>query len=243
MPDGEPVAAALVLPGSSNRPATGRAELLARHGVAALTMPLYGSDLEEVPLERFSAALDELSSISDRLAVVGVSKGAEAALLLAAHDSRITAVAAFAPSSVVWAGLAGRRRSSWTLRGRPIPFVAYDESWAATTDPPAYRELYERSLLGAPDDAWIPVEGITADVLLVAGGDDQVWPSLPMAHDLARRCRATVVTHPGAGHRTTLPGEPVATGGQPMARGGTDEADAALGSSAWPHLLRLITGS
>ncbi len=240
MPSGEPVAAALVLPGSSNRLESGRARLLADHGVAALPMPLHDGELEEVPLERFAPALDELAAVSPRLAVVGVSKGAEAALLLAAGDPRISAIAAFAPSSVVWAGLAGRQRSSWTRGGRPLPFARYDESWSPTTDPPAYRELYERSLTAAPAEARIPVERIRGEVLLVAGGDDRVWSSLPMAEDLASRCRATVVTHPGAGHRTTLPGETVAVGGQAMARGGTDRADAELGALAWPHLLRLL---
>ena len=134
MPAGVPAAAALVLPGSSNRVDTGRARLLADHGVAALPLPLFDEELEEVPLERFGPALDTLASISLRLAVIGVSKGAEAALLLAAGDARITAVAAFAPSSVVWAGLAGRQRSSWTRGGLPLPFVPYDETWVSDDD-------------------------------------------------------------------------------------------------------------
>ena len=50
----------------------------------------------------------------------------------------------------------------------------------------------------------------------------------------------TVVTDPEAGHRTTLPGEPAATGGMRMARGGTETVDRRLGLKAWPHIADLL---
>lgn len=50
----------------------------------------------------------------------------------------------------------------------------------------------------------------------------------------------TVVTHPDAGHRTLLPGEPVVTGGAVMDRGGAEAADRELGSLAWPEILRVL---
>ena len=89
------------------------------------------------------------------------------------------------------------------------------------------------------------MERFFGDVLLVAGGDDQVWPSVTFARAVESRRRAldlptTVVTHEGAGHRVVLPGETVAAGGQRMARGGTEAADRALGQQAWPHLRRVL---
>jgi hypothetical protein len=48
------------------------------------------------------------------------------------------------------------------------------------------------------------------------------------------------VTHPDAGHRVILPGEPVAAGGQRMARGGSEAADRALGELAWPEVRRVL---
>lgn len=82
-------------------------------------------------------------------------------------------------------------------------------------------------------------------MLLVAGGDDHLWPSLDAARAIERRREAydlptTVVTHPDAGHRTVLPGETVATGGAVMDRGGTERADRALGALAWPEVLRVL---
>ena len=250
----------LVLAGSSGRVDVDRARLLARHGATALSVRWFGGDGQqpgpyEVPLETFSDALDRLASRCDRLAVVGTSFGAEAALLTAVHDDRVDAVVAFAPTPVVWAGVAtdgpdgaSRQTSHWTLDGIPLPFVPFLESWEPDRDPPAFRDCYRQSLDAHPDDARaaaIKAERIRGDVVTVAGEDDQVWPGADFARDLAARrtehgLETTVVTHRHAGHRTVLPGEPVVTAGQHMARGGTAEADAELGRQAWPHLVSVL---
>jgi dienelactone hydrolase len=242
----------LVIAGSSGRMDTGRADLLAAYGARALTIRWLGGAgqpavAREVALETFLTVLDRLAPDCDRLAMAGTSFGAEAALLVATIEPRLDAVVAFAPSSVVWPGVvAGRWSSHWTLAGSPLPYVPFDRSWTPDTDPPAYRGLYESSLPGPPEAA-IPVERIAGDVVLVAGGDDRVWPSARFAEEIAVRRRAhgldtSVVTHAGAGHRTVLPGEGAVVAGQSMARGGTPQADAELGRRAWPeiaHVLRL----
>jgi uncharacterized protein len=260
MPDDEVECAVLVLAGSSGRIDAGRARLLASRGAGALAMRWFGGPGQppgicEIPIEQFTTALDRLSALHPRVGVVGVSTGAEAALLLAAHDRRITFVAAFAPTHVVWANLgagADRHerpyRSSFSVGGRGLPFVPYDDSWKPASDegPPAWRGLYEQSLVTYADlveAATIPVEKITAAVLLVAGGDDQVWPSTMAAeHIAARRARhalaTEVVVGDAAGHRALLPGEREVTAGAAMARGGDRHADQQLGADAWPLLLR-----
>jgi dienelactone hydrolase len=243
-PAGEVRGTALVLPGSSNRLETARAELLAAQGIAALPMRLFEDSLELVELDRYIEALDLLATLSPALGVVGTSKGAEAALLIASRDPRVTGVVAFAPSHVVWAGLGGRPVSSWTWHGQPLPFVRFDETWQPDGDPPAYRGLYEASLPAAPADAHIPVEQISSEVLLAAGGADKVWPSVPMAQAIRQRRDArktTVHTHAAAGHRIVLPGETPAGGGQRMVRGGTPDAAAALGDAVWSDLVRVLT--
>ncbi len=255
-----PSSAVLVLSGSSGRIERERARLLARTGCAALTFRWFGGvgqppGICEVPLETFLPALDQLADLSDRVIVLGVSKSAEAALLLAVRDPRISSVIALSPTSVVWAnvgagpdGLDRPQRSSWTWAGVPLAFVPYDDSGEPDDDPPQFRASYEQSLRAAgsiADAARIPVETITADVLLAAGGDDRVWPSLEHARAIAARRSAVglvtrIVTHPDAGHRVVLPGELVATGGQLMARGGSEAADRALGAELWPHLRALL---
>ncbi|WP_309127523.1 alpha/beta fold hydrolase [Microbacterium sp.] len=245
--------AALLLAGSSGRIEVERAELLASHGARVRAIRWFGGSGQrpaphEVPLELFSHQLDELRGDADRIVVFGTSFGAEAALATAAMTP-VDAVIAVAPSSVVWAGtLDGAWSSHWTLRSEAIPFVPFLRGWSPETDPPAFRSLYERSLHAdaeAAAAARIPVERITAEVLLVFGGDDQVWPSDVFAADIVRTrekhsLATVVVSHPTAGHRMLLPGETPSTAGVRMARGGSPDADAELGRLAWTQISRLL---
>ena len=246
----------LVLAGSSGRVDGDRARVLAGHGVMAESVRWFGGAGQhdgpwEIPLELFLGRIEALRRECDRVVVVGTSFGAEAALLAGALSDRVAAVAAFAPSDVVWAGVTreGRVTSHWTCDGRPLPFVPFDETWEAAGDPPAYVGLYRASRERFADRvaaATIAVERIP-EVMLVAGGDDRVWPAREHAELIRQRRRAhglltTVVTDDEAGHRTILPGEPVVTGGMRLSRGGTETADRRLGAAAWPALLRLLRG-
>ncbi|WP_246561454.1 hypothetical protein [Streptomyces roseirectus] len=84
-------AGVLVLAGSSGRIEHERVRLLAGHGMTALSIRWFGgagqpSELCEVPLETFTRAIDPLLAQGvRRIGVLGTSKGAEAALLTAAH--------------------------------------------------------------------------------------------------------------------------------------------------------------
>jgi hypothetical protein len=260
MPDGDLRAAALVLSGSSGRVEEERCRVLASHGVAALSLRWFGGVRQppgicEVPLETFGPALDRLAALSPRLAVFGVSKGAEAGLLLAARDPRITLSVAMSPTSVVWAnvgagidGVESPYRSSWTWGGEPLPFVPYDDSWV----PPrgewtSYVGLYEQSLRAFPADvgaARIPVEHIGGEVIVTAGGDDQVWPSVAFAEAIVRRRRwagldTTEILHPEAGHRAALPGE-APSSGFGLAQGGSPRADTAHGAVIWAAVAKSL---
>jgi dienelactone hydrolase len=250
----------LVLSGSSGRVEVDRANVLAGLGATALTYRWFGGEgqpqgLCEFPLESFSSAVERLAGECDEVVLLGTSKSAEAFLLYAAHDPRVGAVVALAPSHVAWANVGpcadGRLRpcrSSWTVGGQPVPFVPYDDDVDVTTDPPAFLPVYRASLrtfAAEAEAARIPVERVFGDVLLVAGEDDQVWPSADSAREIEARRTAyglptTVVTHPAAGHRVILPGEQVAEGGMRMARGGTEAADRALGRLAWTEIARVL---
>lgn len=245
--------AVLLLAGSSGRVERERAEMLADRGARVAAIRWFGGDGQrptphEVPIELFIAELDGLRADADHVAIVGTSFGAEAALVTATLTA-VDAVVAIAPSSVVWGGLHDEEWSShWTFHGAPLPWVPFDPSWSPSTDPPSYRGLYEQSLRLAPSvtaAARIRAEEITGEVLLIAGGDDQVWPSERFAAEIEQARitagrRTTVITHPHAGHRLLLPGEEPAEGGIRMARGGRADADAELGQRAWPELLRVL---
>ncbi|WP_307865283.1 acyl-CoA thioester hydrolase/BAAT C-terminal domain-containing protein [Streptomyces montanisoli] len=256
--------AVLVLGGSGGEIAGERCSLLAAAGLTALSVRWFGGPGQppgicEVALETFSAAVDLLLRRGARqVGVLGESKGAEAALLLAVHDARVAAVVAISPTSLVWANLGpgadGRShppRSSWLHRGAALPFTPYDAAYLPQppgTGPARLRELYEhsaRTYPGRAAEAAIAVERTTARLVLVAGGADAMWPSLPYARELEERVRrgggtAVVVTDPGAGHHPLLPGE-APLGAAPLyALGGDPRSDAALGAAAWPHILSAL---
>ncbi|WP_433954007.1 acyl-CoA thioester hydrolase/BAAT C-terminal domain-containing protein [Curtobacterium flaccumfaciens] len=235
----------LVLAGSSGRIDEDRARVFAGLGHFAESIRWFGGAGQQpgpwsVPLELFLARIDELERSCDRVWVVGTSIGAEAALVLGAHRPSVAGVIAFAPTNVVWpwpdgAG-AGAERSHWTLDGSPLPHVPLAWNTWRREEPPRFRSLYEHSYEAAPDRvraAEIPVERIQ-QVVLIAGEDDQVWPSAQSARRIAARrtaagCATTLVIDRDAGHRAVLPTEPVVVGGTAMVRGGTAVADAALG--------------
>lgn len=257
IPENPSGAAALVLAGSSGRIDSARAELLARQGVVAESIRWFGGPGQnegpwDIPLELFLDRVSGLRRVADRVLVVGTSFGSEAALLVGALSPEVSTVAAFAPSDVVWAGFRpdGSVTSHWTLGGSPLPWVDLVDDWEPTTDPPAFVGLYDESRRRSPESASaaaIPVEQI-AQLLLVVGGDDQVWPSLAMAEAMKSRRdlhgrATTLVSDPDAGHRIVLPGETAAAGGVRMRRGGTDEADRRLGSAAWDALTVLLSAA
>lgn len=251
----------LVLAGSSGRVERERARILAQQGMTAVSIRWFGGPGQspgicEIPLETFTAAVDFLRlNGAQRIGILGTSKGAEAALLTAVHDPRVDVVVAMSPTSRGWCNVGPGRdgahrpyRSSWTWREQAVPFVPLDDSWTpAETDggPVAIRgwyELSERTFADLLPAAQIPVDKARADLLLVAGGDDAMWPSVPFAEQLAQRRRsvgATVrlITRHDAGHRPRFPGERPASASPRFQYGGTPEADALLGTVAWPHVL------
>lgn len=259
-------AGVLVLSGSSGRIERDRCRLFARAGAVAASIRWFGgpgqpAGICEVPLETFVAATELLRERGAvRVSMLGLSKSAEAVLALSTVSDCADAVIALAPTSVVWGnvgpGRDGRERpcrSSWTWQEQPLPFVPYDASWTPTEPagaPVSVLGWYERSLAAYADRlpaAAIPVEKTNADLVLIAGGADRVWPSLRFAHQLVDRRAAAgagtaLISQAGAGHRTVFPGEVAPPPSSRFDHGGTPEADAALGAAAWPTVLAAVLG-
>jgi uncharacterized protein len=249
---------ALVVAGSSGRLDVDRAEMLASRAVTALALRYFGGDGQpqvprEIPLETFTEAIDLLSDECERIVLIGLSYGAEAALLTAAVDERVDAVVALAPTDVAWEGQHEHdddaRRSKWTHEGRPVPFVPLDRAWKPRSLMPAYVEHYERSRelagIDTVEAAAIPVERFRGELVLVAGGDDKVWPSERAAENIAaRRARldleTVVITDPRAGHPVVLPGETPPTSPRPYQVGGDEGAPQRLGALAWPAIQQIL---
>ncbi len=259
-------AAILAITGSNGGIDKRMAPFLASGGYNVLSLAYYHfegvwPDLIEIPLEYFQSALQWLShqpSVDGhRVGIVGVSKGSEAALLTASYfPDLVHAVGAIVPTAFVWEGADARARfggdphfdapgkSSWSLNGKPLPFVhKFVSPQRLAKRPAGVLDEYEPPL-DRPIDAEtvIPVERIRAPIFLASAGDDFAWPSLQMSRDIRNRLAAhhfayAVEGHeyPMAGHGISPPGFRVGT-----ALGGTPAENARAGADAWTHLRMFL---
>jgi len=259
----------LVLHGSDGHPSRGVASLLASRGYAAFAIQYFGDPaplpdgLAEVPVEYFDDAgawLSERDAVADDpIGLYGTSKGAEAALVTAARFGWPGAVVAVAPAAHRWQATdqsIDRETGSWTAGGEVLSYVPFRAPPGKDDEGRlVLRDVYEGSLPRVPDErveaARIPADDIDADVLLVAGGDDAMWPSADYAAALAERlddrsnAAVRTVTHEDAGHGIRPPYLPTAgstTGGE-VTFGGTPAGNARIGADYWSVVLDLFDGT
>lgn len=249
--------AILVLGGSEGALGTGTtriAKAFQVEGWTALHLSYYRAPsqpptLENIPLETFDRALAWLAARADvdakRIAIVGGSKGAEAALLVASRHPEIVAVVAGMPSSATWPGIdwagKGPPGASWSLGGKPLPYLFYGKPDPAL----GMRGIYESGLATLPQhpEARIPIEKSPAPVLLICGEDDKLWPSCPMADQLAKAdAHVRTLRYPQAGHAVFGPplpeGDPRINGLAGL--GGTPAGNQAARLDAWPKVLAFL---
>ncbi|MEM9579299.1 MAG: acyl-CoA thioester hydrolase/BAAT C-terminal domain-containing protein [Pseudomonadota bacterium] len=153
--------------------------------------------LREVEINAIADQIASFESNPECLAIVGVSKGAELALLLASHFDLSVATVAVVPSNVVWQSpqVSLLPRSSWALEGQAVPFLRYDmvsiRAIRAALDYNNALALHEAAIAASADgSAEIPVEDISQQVLLQAATRDQIWPSVAMSRQVVRRANA-----------------------------------------------------
>lgn len=253
-------AAVLVLGGSEGGlggASEAEAQLLAKQGFAAFAIGYYRlpgqpEKLEDVPLETITHALDWLKTQPTvdhaRIAIMGTSKGAEAALLVASRRADVAAVVAAVPSHVVWQGFDWNftlvESSSWSEGGKPVPFLPITPGGFSG-------DVYTPALAALPQhpESVIPVEQIAGPVLLLCGEEDSLWPSCPMARAVKARRDGS-----GAGLQTTLlayknsrhfgVGPPLPEGKDVpfmlTVFGGTEQGNIAARKDGWPRTLAFL---
>jgi len=177
--------------------------VLASHGYSTLGLAYFAypglpSDLANISLEYFETAIRWLQSRDDvqaeKIAVVGLSRGGELALVLGSTFPQIKAVVAYVPSNRYGRNVKPpRNQPAWTYRGTPFQ-----------------------------PDSPIPVEKINGPILLISAGDDKVWPSGPMTELIIKRLAANNFAYPyqnlyykGAGHAAGFPFMPTTEEAKP----------------------------
>jgi dienelactone hydrolase len=173
---------------------------MAAHGFNVLSLPYFGekglpSELSAVPLEYFEKAFSWLQNNpltqSREIYLMAMSKGAEAALILAARYPFITRVAAIAPHAYCFQGISFTKyESSWTYQGKQLPYIHMKVRWLLAdmlrsfikNKPFGFTPTFIRGLNEATDAeknaARIPVENAKADILMLVGRQNNVWNSI-----------------------------------------------------------------
>jgi dienelactone hydrolase len=108
--------------------------MLADSGYPALGVAYFGepglpATLSRIPLEYFATALRWLARQPGvnpaRIAVIGISRGSEAAQLLGVYYPHlVAAVVASVPSNSAICSYPGCRGPAWMLNGRPVPYTS-----------------------------------------------------------------------------------------------------------------------
>lgn len=181
------------------------ASTLADHGYPALALAYFGepdlpSTLTSIPLEYFVTGMHLLDAQpgvdAGKLMIFGVSRGSEAALLVAAHfPDLLHGVIAGSPSMVAFGGFPSTGVAAWTLNGRPLAFGSALDFTSGDPEP-----------TDAPR-AIIPVERIKGPILTICGALDTVWHSCRYSDGITARLKAhrvtdvrTALAFPDAGH-------------------------------------------
>jgi dienelactone hydrolase len=277
LPGKAPRPAIILLGGSEGGSRTARtgAPRFASRGFAVLGLPYYSpgrgereipelpAAFADIPVDRLNTAFAWLKSRPEvdasRVALVGGSKGAEFVLIAASHFKWITSVVASVPSDVVWEGwgpgVEPGKRSSFSLDGKPLPFVPYDgfaEEFAHfdVGQDVKMRRFQDRGRAAHPAaavQARIPVENFRGPLLVVGGHDDQVWSSGMMAQNIAERRAAAgletiALIFPDAGHALSGTGWMPTTqyNADPVKVGGTPEANARAQARAFPETFAFL---
>lgn len=216
----------ITLGGGSGGLSESRAQLLASHGFAALSLAYFGApglplSLEEIPLEYFEKTIRWLQAHPrldpERLGLWGSSRGAELSLLIGSlFPDKIKAIAAYVPSSVIYGSLIHPEKPAWIYRGLSVlpnaPFVlsASDlRRLASENKPIALTPFFLEGMKQSSSFAAsaIPVERLQSPLLLISGEKDQMWPSHLFACQIQERLKkkASLIeyshfSYPGAGH-------------------------------------------
>jgi BAAT / Acyl-CoA thioester hydrolase C terminal./Acyl-CoA thioester hydrolase/BAAT N-terminal region. len=231
-----PHPAVIVLNGSDGGVHENAVALLASRGYAALALAYFGvedvpKELIRIPLEYFERAIQWLQQRaevqSQNIAVIGLSRGGELALVLGATFPALRAVVAGSPSGIVFGGIKARSSDysepSWTYHDEPLPYIGYKQTFLSMLQffwrwvrhmPFASRAGFLKVLKKSKNvvAATIPVENIQGPVLLLAGQQDQLWPADQFSTWVMERLRAhehpypdEYLSYPEAGHFVCFP--------------------------------------
>jgi len=178
-------------------------------GYAVLSLGYFAAEglpvcLQSIPMEYFNTAVNwvlKQRGIDKRgVAVIGMSKGGEASLLLASLNPKVKAVVALVPSSNVFQGLGMDMKSSWSYRDKDVPYAPFImndvhiEALRKMNEEGIFEfvQVYKDAIADPAIDKMsaIKVEKSKANILLVSGKNDVMWDSEGMCKKIMQRLDA-----------------------------------------------------
>ncbi len=202
-PDGGSDRAVIVIMGGEQSllPGIKFAERFADYGITGLSVSLFGApglpdSPDQIPVDMFIPAAEYLRNVKhiDRISVYGQSMGSIFAVLAAQYIGGFENLIMVSPTHVPFEGthkdkktMTGRSVATW--QGVDVPFVKADfakvKATKYYTHPDAkckvlgmwiaYHDAYQYEI--AVEKARLSVEKSGARVLLIAGDEDEAWPS------------------------------------------------------------------
>jgi esterase/lipase len=204
---------------------------LASHGFNVLAVAFFGekglpAQLSRIPLEYFERVFAWLEknplTAGKEIQVLGMSKGAELALLLASRYPAIKRVAVWAPHAYCFQGIAYRNESSWTVRGQDLPYIRLKNSLAIggmlecmlKNQPFGFTPAYRKALAAAQNKeaARIQIENAQADLMFFTSPDCGMWNTYDGCVEIMDRLKKSnyghrydLVVYPEAGEPYLVP--------------------------------------
>ena len=209
--------------GSEGCPNFEEEQRLAKEGFETIDVFMFGmknqqKTLVKIPLEQFEDVLKYVNkNIEGKMpiTVLAASKGAEYALNLATKYDEISNLVLIAPSAYTFAGLDfDNYGSSWTWKGKELEYIDIKNSSFLTfikniivpiiiKSPVQYKAIYDNAVEQDLEKTrkLIPAQNIKANILMIAGEDDQMWGSYEMAKIIqSYNKNAVISSHKNAGH-------------------------------------------
>lgn len=174
--------------------------------------------ISKIPIEYLAKAVNWLKSNNNyqnhSIVLLGVSKGAELALLYGSYYHNIDGIIAYSPSCLLLPSITTTNdskptQSPWSYQYKPLPFAPV-KKLVSTTKTVTYQQYIEPLLkdVGVLKKAMIKVENIRCPMLLLSGNDDKMWGAEKMARLILYKLEANFkpkqaksVVYKNAGHR------------------------------------------
>lgn len=184
------------------------ARKIAKEGYEVYSMYYFGQEnqresISDVPIDFFEELYEEIENNSNRIkpvTIIGSSRGAELALILASnYQDKIDNLVLYAPSAYSFGGIYddfGKELPSWTYKGKEIPFLKQSVLFKDKKGRDIAKKLEKKPIILEPfftylieesgnvKEARIDTSVVKANILIITGKDDQLWPSYRMAQNI-----------------------------------------------------------